>query len=110
MTVSFANNVLQINLDYGFSTTQNANLGFNLSPTLGSIADVSGSSPIELTVNGSADLGLVINLSQPSSPQFYLQDSSQISVNALVDATGVAFSATVGPFGLSISNGYCAAR
>ena len=106
VTVSFTNNVLQINLDYAFSTTQNANLGFNLSPTLGSITDVNGSAPLDLTVSGSVGLGLVINLSQPSTPQFYIQDSSKLSVEALVDATGVAFNATVGPLGLSISKGY----
>ena len=110
VTVSFTNNVLQINLDYAFSTTQNANLGFSLNnpnnPNLGSITDVNGSAPLDLTVTGSVGLGLVINLSQPSTPQYYIQDSSNISVSALVDTTGITFNATVGPLGLSISKGY----
>jgi Ca2+-binding RTX toxin-like protein len=105
VSVSFTNNVLQLNLNYNFSATQNANLGFNLSPSLGSIADVNGSDPLSLTVNGSAVLGLAINLSQPSQPQYYLQDSSKISVGALVNSSGIAFNASVGPLGLSISGG-----
>jgi Ca2+-binding RTX toxin-like protein len=105
VTVSFTNNVLQINLDYGFSAKEDANLGFKLSPTLYSIADANGSAPITLAVNGSVALGLVINLSQPATPQFSLQDSSKISVGALVDATGVSFNATVGPLGVFIENG-----
>ena len=105
VTVSFTNNVLQINLDYGFSATQDTNLGFKLSPSLGSIADVNGSAPLSLKVNGSVALGLVIDLSHPSTPRFSLQDSSKISVGALVDASGVSFDATVGPLGVFIENG-----
>jgi Ca2+-binding RTX toxin-like protein len=105
VSVSFINNVLLITLKYRFSTTQGANLGFNLSPSLGSIADVNGSEPLSLTVSGSAVLGLAIDLTNPASPQFYLQDSSKITVGALVNATGISFNASVGPLGLSISGG-----
>ncbi len=106
VTVSFVNNMLQVNLNYGFSTTQAVNLGFTLSPTLGSIADVNGADPLSLTVKGSVSMGLVIDLTQPSSPQYDIQDSSKLSVSALVNALGVvAFNATVGPLGVSISGG-----
>jgi Ca2+-binding RTX toxin-like protein len=99
-----ANNQLLINLNYTYSTTQSGNLGFDLSKTL-RIADVNGSAPLSLTVNGSVKLGLVIDFSNPSSPQFYLQDSSKISVGALVDSTGIRFDASIGPLGISVSNG-----
>jgi Ca2+-binding RTX toxin-like protein len=105
VSVSFINNVLTLNLKYNFAATQNATLGFKLSPTLGSIADVNGSDPLSLTVNGSASLGLAIDFTQPSNPQFYLQDTSKISVGALVNASGIAFNASVGPLGISISGG-----
>ena len=105
VTVSFTNNVLQINLNYSFSTTQNANLGFNLSPTPGQHRRRQRLGAAEPDGQRLGHAGLDIDLSQPSSPQFYLQDSSKISVGALVNASGVAFNATVGPLGLSISGG-----
>jgi Ca2+-binding RTX toxin-like protein len=105
VSVSFANDVLQLNLSWQVAQTQNLTLGFNLSPSLGSIADANGSAPLSLAINGSVALGLNIDLSHPATPQYALQDSSTIKVGALVNATGVSFSATVGPLGLSVAGG-----
>ncbi len=105
VTASFTNNVLTLGLNYAFKTTQNANLGFTLSPTLGSIADLNGSAPVSLTITANVFMGLEIDFSQPSNPPVYLQDSSSVSVGAFVSASGIAFNATVGPLGLSIENG-----
>ncbi len=106
VTLSYANNVLQLNLNYSVSASKDVDLNFNLSPSLGSIIDVNGAAALSLAGSGLIKLGLVVDLSQPTSPKFYLQDSSKISVGAMVEASkDVSFNATVGPLGLSIENG-----
>jgi Ca2+-binding RTX toxin-like protein len=104
-TVSYSNGVFQLNLAYGFTKTQNVSLGFNLSPGLGSLADVNGSAPLRLSVNGQVNMNLAIDVSTPATPHVYLLDSSTITVGAMINATGVAFSASVGPLGLFVANG-----
>jgi Ca2+-binding RTX toxin-like protein len=102
---SFVNNVLQLNLNYAFQSTQSVTLAFDLSSALGRLADVNGSAPIKVAINGSAALGVAIDFSQPTSPKFSVADGSKLSVGAMVNASGIAFDASVGPLGLFVSNG-----
>ncbi len=101
---SFDNNQLQLNLSYGFQSTQSLPLGFNLGRNLGQLADASGSAALNVSLEGTANLGLVIDFSQ-STPQFYLTDASAISVGALVNASNINFNTSIGPLGVFIENG-----
>ncbi len=105
VNVSFSNNLLVITLHENPTASQDVDLGFNLSSSLGSIADVNGSAPLTLAAGASVTMGLAIDLTQPASPKFEIEDSSKIAVTALVNGSGIAFNATVGPLGLSISGG-----
>jgi Ca2+-binding RTX toxin-like protein len=104
LSASFANHVLQLNLNYNFAKSQNVTLGFNVTG-LGQLADASGSDPMILSASGSIQLGMNIDFSQPANPQFSLQDSSKLQIGAQVSSTGVSFNATVGPLGLYFSGG-----
>jgi Ca2+-binding RTX toxin-like protein len=102
---SLTNNVFQLNLAYGFQNHQAISLGFDLGSRLGRFADFNGSSPLDVQVNGSVNLGLVIDISQPTSPRFYLQDRSQLTVGVMVNGSNIHFDASVGPLGLFVRNG-----
>jgi Ca2+-binding RTX toxin-like protein len=105
VTVSLSGNVLLVGLNYTVSASQNVNLGFNLSSSLGSIADVNGSAPLSLAAGATVTMGLAVDFTQPTSPKFSLQDSSKIAATALVNGSGITFNATVGPLGIFIANG-----
>ncbi len=105
VNASYANGVLQLGLSYNFSKSQNVTLGFALSPSLGSLADVNGSAPLILAVNGSVNLVLHIDFTNPSNPQTYLADNSSIEVGALINSSGVSFSTTVGRWSLTVAGG-----
>src|SRR5207253_4975540 len=103
--VSFQNKVLQINLGYGFTKAEQFNLGFNLDDRLNAgllkeFVDVNASAPISLAVGGTATVGLVIDLTNPTSPVFAIKDTSGLNLTTLVNAASVNVEAAVGPLGL----------
>ena len=110
VTVSFTNNVLLINLNYNFATTQDVNLGFTLPSARAASPTSTARRRSSLAVNGSVDAGAGHRPQPAVIAAILLQDSSKIRVAALVNASGIAFNATVGPLGVSIVERHRAAR
>ncbi len=108
-TLRFANRVLELDLGYGFSKSAQLNLGFDLDDQLGAgiieeFIDVNGAAPVEVKLDGTAQLGLVVDFSN-ASPVFSLKDTSKVSIKPLVNASGINFEAAIGPLGVFIRNG-----
>src|SRR5262249_22157224 len=68
--------------------------------------DVGASAPLTLSIGGTASLGVVIDLSTPTTPTFSIADSSQVSINTLVNAPDVDLQASIGALGISIRDGH----
>ncbi len=107
---SASKTTLEIDLGYGFTKTQEIDLSFNLDDQLNAgileeFIDVNASA-LQLSHSVSATLGLVIDLSTPTSPVFSLKDTSGVSVAVLVNAPDIDLEASVGPLGVFIRDGH----
>lgn len=107
--IRFANRLLELDLGYGFSKLAQLDLGFDLDDQLAAgfieeLVDVNGAAPVEMKLEGSAQLGLVVDFSN-TSPVFFMKDTSKLSIQPLVNAPSIQFEAALGPLGIFIRNG-----
>jgi Ca2+-binding RTX toxin-like protein len=108
--VRFQNRVFEIDLGYSFNKTHAIPLGFDLDDQLNAgileeFIDVNASAPVNLAIGGTAMLGLVIDLTNPTSPVFAVKDTSQVSITTLANAPDVDLEAAIGPLGIFIKDG-----
>ncbi len=104
----FANGVLQLELDYGFSTSHQLDLSFDLDNYTGGVleqfVDVGASAPLAMNAFGNVALDLGINLNG-GSPEFFLANTSGINLGAMVESTGIELDAAIGPLGVFVRDG-----
>src|SRR5262249_24523845 len=62
--------------------------------------------PLTVSIGGTVNLGLVIDLTTPTAPVFSIADSSRVSLNALLNASNINLQASVGPLGISVIGGH----
>jgi Ca2+-binding RTX toxin-like protein len=103
-STSFKNKIFEMDFSTSFESQQSVPLNLDL-PNVGQFLDVSGSAPLDVNLGGTVNLGLVIDLNRPTSPVFYLKDTSQLTVQTLVTASDINFDASVGPLGLFVHKG-----
>src|SRR5262249_23570110 len=109
--VRFHEGVLEIDLSQTFSRTADLDLGFNLDDHLNAgllkqFVDVNAAAPRTLSSAGTASLGLVIDLHDPSAPVFSIKDTSGLTVTTLVNAPDIGLAASVGPLGVFVRDGH----
>lgn len=107
-TVRFEGRALEIDLESGFGREHDLNLSFDLDDfsagSLEEFIDVSASTPLHVSAEGHARLGLVIDLSDSSAPAFYIKDTSNLMLGVMVNAN-IDLDAAIGPLGVFVRGG-----
>ena len=108
LNITLAQDKFDIDLVFGGGTNSTIPLNFDL-VKLGGAADnlISVETGGTLNVSASAqfNLGLSIDLSSPTSPQFFVKDTTGIAATAAVTGSNLSFDATVLVFSLLVRNG-----
>lgn len=97
-----------IDVTFGGGVSTNLPLSFDLI-SLGGAADnlisIETGGELTLTANAQLTLGLTIDVSDPTSPEFYVKDTTGITASATVTGEDLSFDATVLVFTLLVRDG-----
>ncbi|MGE5611337.1 MAG: beta strand repeat-containing protein [Bacillota bacterium] len=70
------------------------------------LVDVSGAAQLGLSVGGSLQLDLGLDLSNPDSPRPFVYDSSNLTLSLRAAAQDLSFSASIGALGIFVRDGW----
>ena len=111
ITVSVDGESLKFQLQYA-PTPVNEKVGLNLNLAAANIAgltnlvDIGGAASLAVDAGGNLKLDLGLDLTDPSNPQPFLYNDTQLVLSALASATNVNFDATLaGLVGVSVKGG-----
>ncbi|MBL8743785.1 MAG: hypothetical protein JNK04_21900, partial [Myxococcales bacterium] len=101
--VAFSDHILDLSLEFStFGATEDLPLELELG-SLGALGSViAADAKVDLAHLAEFNLDLQIDLTNPTSPVFYVRDSSAFKLGAGVLSQGLSFSAGYGPLGFAI--------
>ncbi|MEF8756274.1 MAG: PKD domain-containing protein [Accumulibacter sp.] len=101
--VAFSDHILDLSLDFStFGATEDLPLELELGALGGLGSVIAADAKVDLAHLAEFNLDLQIDLTNPTSPVFYVRDSSAFKLGAGVLSQGLSFSAGYGPLGFTI--------
>ncbi len=108
--VQFNDGMFEFDLQYSIEERQQIDLGFDFGESvdagiLEEFVNVGATAPIDLQIGGSVAFGLVIDVSDPTSPGFLIKDSSGVTIETLINAADIDLDASVSSLGIFMRDG-----
>lgn len=109
-SVRFEGGQLELDLSHAITHSHRLDLSFDLDEQVGAglleeFVDARATAPVELVLQGQANVGLVIDLQDPTTPDFLIKDTSGISLDVLSESRDLELQAAVGPVGIFVTDG-----